>query len=364
MATGTRIAIDATAISARSKGAGRVLKNLLVALPRADPETSWVGLVTEEGRIVAAPDVSEAELVLVRPGSGVAWELRGVARAARAAEADLLFTVREAAPLGGPPTVVHLFEPPAYRLRSHGPGSAKGHAKDRLLQAGLGLALRRAAAVTAGSENTAGWIRDRYGIDARVVLPGIDAAFLGDRAAPDRSEPYFLHPASGDPRENTELVLAAYAAAGLADTRLRLIGTPEWLRPRLAARVAELNLGDAVEIVPWVTDEELRDLYRNALAVVHPSSYEGYAGYPALEAMALGTPVLALEAPGVTEALQGVSVLVPRPDAALLADALRRLTGDAELRRSLGELGRERVGGLTWETTAASFAAVFRDLRR
>jgi glycosyltransferase involved in cell wall biosynthesis len=108
-----------------------------------------------------------------------------------------------------------------------------------------------------------------------------------------------------------------------------------------------------------VSDPELRSLYRGALAFVHPSRYEAYGGLPALEALALGTPVVALEAPGVTEALQGAALLVEGADPAALAGALRAILSDPELRSRLVQAGRERVAPLRWERAARELAAVF-----
>jgi glycosyltransferase involved in cell wall biosynthesis len=189
------------------------------------------------------------------------------------------------------------------------------------------------------------------------VLPGIDPVFFGT-ADQVVSEPYVLHPASGDARENTDLVLQAFGTGGLEGIRLVLVGTPESVQRRIGERAKQL--GVSVELPGWVTDERLRELYRGAVAVVTPSRYEGYAGYPALEAMALGTPVVAIEAPGVTEALRGRGILLSEPDPVLLAGAIRRLQQDGALRRELGESGRVHARSLTWDASAAKFAAVFR----
>lgn len=355
-----RIAIDATPVSPRATGATRVLTNLLAVLPAVAPENQYLALVTPAGAPVVAVAAPRVELTEVDVGSGIGWELWGAGKAAANAGADILFTVRECAPMVGPPAVIHVFEPPAYRLRAK--TFDRRFVKDAFLHVALRRSARRAAVVTAGSQTTAAWLRRRYGIEPPIVYPGLEASFFIDGEPPSGVAPYFVHLAGGDPRDNTALVLSAVARARLPGVRLMVIGTPERLRPRLLARVAELGLGEVAEVVPWVTDERLRGLYQGALAVIHPSRYEGFAGYPALEAMALGTPVVALEAPGVTEVLQDVALLIERPDPALLAAALERLADDPELRRGLARKGRERVRGLTWEAAAESFAVVFRSV--
>ena len=76
--------------------------------------------------------------------------------------------------------------------------------------------------------------------------------------------------------------------------------------------------------------------------------------------MALGTPVVVLDAPGATEAVEGVGIVVPREDPELLAEAFARLRDDPALRADLAARGRELARGLTWESAAAGFAAAFR----
>lgn len=353
-----RIGVDATMVGPRVTGAARFLLNLLGALPAADPELGHVAFATPAGAAVVQERAAAVDVELVEPRAGLAWELRGAARAAAAARVDLLFTVRELVPAGEVPVLVHVFEPPAYRLRAFGaPGvaEAKRYAKDVLLQLALGRSLRRARAVTAGSGETAAWLRRRTGVEVEVVLPGIDPVFLEEAPAPPGDGPYVLYVSSGDPRDDRDLVLRAFAAGQLEGLRLVAAGGGQAALARRAAA-----LGVEVELAGWVEDVRLRELYRGALALVHPTRYEGFAGYPALEAMAQGTPVVALAAPGTREALAGRALLVPSADPTLLGDAVARLRDEPGLRAELSELGRAFARSLTWEASAAAFASAFR----
>ena len=343
-----RIAVDATPISSRVTGAARVLLNLLEAFPRVDPDNDYVALATTAGASqIDGVTVEECEV-----GSGLSWERGGVGRAAARVGADLLFTIREVAPRTGPPAVVHVFEPPAYRLHAGLPDRAL--AKDALLHLGLRGTVRRAAAVTAGSEATATWLRERYDIDPPVVLPGLEPQFR-EAPASDRGR-YFFHLMTGDRRECGDLVLDAFARARIDGVTLKIAGTPAAEHDALRRRTNGLS----VEVLGWVDDDELVSLYRHALAFLHPTRYEGYAGNPVLEAMGLGTPVVALRAPGVTEAVEGVGVLLDEPNAERFAEELRRLAGDERYRDKLAARGAERVRYLTWDVSAAGFARVFR----
>ena len=353
------VAVDATVVSRRLKGAGRVVKNLLTALPSVDPETRYVALAWPEGAGVLRRAGVE-DVVEVSERGGTAWELRGLGRAAERADAGIVLTLREIVGFGGPPTVLHVAEPPAYRLQAGASDRPLKHVvKDRVLQSMLRGSVRRAATVTAASRTTADWLRERYGVDAPVIPPGIDPVFLDQSEVPMADPAYFLHPATGDRRDNSDLVLRAFALLLPRGSRLVLIGTPDVERERLVEQARMLDVGDHVEFVGWVSDERLRELYRGAIALVHPSRYEGFAGLQPLEAMAQGTPVVALDAPGTTEALEGAADLVRGEDAEELADAMQRLASDRQYRSRLGSSGRERVRDLTWHRSADHLAHVF-----
>jgi glycosyltransferase involved in cell wall biosynthesis len=337
------VAVDATPL-AGGTGAARWLKNLLAVLLSVDQATEYVSL--QPGRV----------------RSGLAWELRGMQQAAVAARASAVFTPRELIGRAAIPVVLHVFEPPAYRLRARRPrglAGGKSRLKDRLLAAAFQGSLRRASAVTAGSQTTADWLRERCDVDATVVLPGIDPLFREPGTRSAAAGTFFLLLASADGRQNSELVLEAFARARPDGVRLTTVGSPDELRGQLRSTAARLGIAELLDARGWVTDDELLQLYRDALALIHPSRYEGYAGYPALEAMAAGTPVIALAAPGASEALAGAAVLVEREDVRELADAIAAVAADQSLRESVGAAGQERVRGLTWEAAAGTLAAVF-----
>jgi glycosyltransferase involved in cell wall biosynthesis len=347
--------LDATVVTQRSKGAGRVIANLARALPTVDPGRRYLAATFADGAGVLS-DHPGGEIVTVPDSNTLRWERRGLAEWGDRLKADAIITVREVVFAGGPPVVLHLAEPPAYRLRRELRYRPARHvAKDVLLQGMLHRSLRRAAAVTAASEGTADWVRERYGIDSPVIPPGIDPFFL-ERGEPTIGEPYLLHPATGDRRENTDLVLRAYAEAA-PPAELILVGMPPGQAEEITDRAKALGIdARSLQMHGWVSDEQLRALYRGAVALVHPARYEGFAGLQPLEAMAQGTPVIALDAPGVTEALSDVAELVPE-DATALGDAMRRLS-DPGFGTEMADRGIAFAKSFTWERAARSFVEV------
>jgi glycosyltransferase involved in cell wall biosynthesis len=101
-------------------------------------------------------------------------------------------------------------------------------------------------------------------------------------------------------------------------------------------------------------------LYRRAAALIHPSLYEGF-GFPVLEAMRSGLPVVTVRTSSLPEVAGEAALYVDDPtDVPALAEQLRRLLGDSELREKLVEAGRRRAAQFTWDSCARGVLEVIR----
>jgi glycosyltransferase involved in cell wall biosynthesis len=150
-----------------------------------------------------------------------------------------------------------------------------------------------------------------------------------------------MYVGDAEPRKNLTTLLSAY------DLYRR--GNAEPLELVLAGSVRCERAGVRVEQHP--SARRLAELYAGAVALVHPSLYEGF-GLTALEAMRLGTPVIAGEARGVREVCAGAALYVDPLDAAGLAAAMAQLASDATLRERASELGRARAREFDWAASA------------
>lgn len=238
-----------------------------------------------------------------------------------------------------------------------------------------GRRLRAAARVIADSHHTACDIQEVYGVPPdkiAVVYPGTPSAFF-DPPAGDLSElrkrygldarPYLLFVGGATPRKNHRVLLRAFAE--LADIRkdvaLVIVGDPDHRGLSVDETVREFNLEGQVRCVGRVSTEDLKVLYAQAELFVFPSLYEGF-GFPVLEAMACGTPVLASNRTSLPEVAGDAAVLVNPESAEELAEAIRRLVTDTALRLSLRQKGLTRAKEFTWDATARQTHAVYRDV--
>lgn len=130
------------------------------------------------------------------------------------------------------------------------------------------------------------------------------------------------------------------------DARLVLVGRGP-LEGTLRSRAAEIGLGDKVVFAGFVPDEDLAAYYHAADVYVLPASHRSEAlGISTMEAMACGVPVVTTELGTGTSYvnLDGLTgLVVPPANPLALAGAINRLLADGDLRRKMGQAGRDRV---------------------
>jgi len=187
----------------------------------------------------------------------------------------------------------------------------------------------------------------------RIVPNGVDSNFFGRSVgAPFEGAPYVLFVGTPEPRKNLTRLASAM-------TLLRERGFSWQL-----VIVGEGGWGDgvptspAIHAVGRVTDNQLHTLYANATCLALPSLHEGF-GLTALEAMAVGTPVVAGRTGALPEVTDGAAVLVDPQSITAIADGIERAVAEQD---RLVPLGRARAREFTWERAASLTADVYREL--
>jgi len=181
--------------------------------------------------------------------------------------------------------------------------------------------------------------------------------------------PYFLYVGTIEPRKNLARTLRAFArvAPSLPQHQLVLVGDLGWKYEEVLAEARRPDLAHRVLLPGYVPEEDLPLLYSHALAFVYPSLYEGF-GFPVVEAMACGAPVLTSRSSSLTEIAEGAAVLVDPLDEKALAEAFAALAADAGLRRELRAKGLARAATFTWDRTGRetveAYREVYEELRR
>ncbi len=213
-------------------------------------------------------------------------------------------------------------------------------------------------------------VLELLGVDGdrvRVVPPGLDppreyvsAPSPGPADRQDRSAPYVLALGAVEPRKDLPTLVTAFAELARAHVDLRLVGAgPEgWGEPAFSAAVAACGVADRVVRVGYLREDERQSLLDDAAVLAYPSLYEGF-GFPPLEAMAAGVPVVATAAGAVPEVVGDAAELVAPGDVEALARALARVIDDTGLRARLIQAGRVRASSFNWESAATSMIELY-----
>jgi glycosyltransferase involved in cell wall biosynthesis len=177
------------------------------------------------------------------------------------------------------------------------------------------------------------------------------------------SVPYLLTVGTVQPRKNYARIVEALNILHIKgfDLHLVIAGQPGWLQDDLYETVRRLNLDQHVHITGFVDEADLPILYSHAQCVPYPSLYEGF-GFPILESMACGVPVVTSNVSSLPEVAGGAAVLVDPYDVESLASAIQKILQDSDFRSMLVKRGFEQIKNFTWEQTATSLIRLYNQI--
>lgn len=179
---------------------------------------------------------------------------------------------------------------------------------------------------------------------------------------PVPTRPYFLHIGRPDPHKNLDRLIRAFAKLPSGqDYELWLAGSPDpRYTPALQAEAAELGLFDRVKFLDYVPYQQLPILLNQASALVFPSLWEGF-GFPVLEAMACGTPVITSNCSSLPEVAGDAALLVDPYRETEIAAAMQTVISDAKARSQLRIAGLARAAEFSWSKTGAATRQILQD---
>jgi glycosyltransferase involved in cell wall biosynthesis len=354
-----KIAIDARKL--RDYGIGTYVRNLLRQLARQDPATEYVVLCQAADAQIASELGPNFRAVNERAGGYSVREQFSVPLDLRRERVALFHAPHYVLPPLTPcRSVVTIHDCIHLRFPQYLPNRlAYAYAR-----ASLWTATHRAARVITVSEASKRDILRYFHVpESRidVIYNAIDDRFWeppsGDQMERVRqryqlNSRFILYAGNIKPHKNLERLIEAFHILrqdpSLKDVQLLIIGDEVSKYAMLRRAVHRHKLHKYVRFFGFVSHETLAALYRLADVFVFPSLYEGF-GLPPLEAMASGTPVVTSNVSSLPEVVGEAALMIDPYEPQAIADAIRRVLAEPELRATLRVRGLARAREFSWE---------------
>jgi glycosyltransferase involved in cell wall biosynthesis len=225
-------------------------------------------------------------------------------------------------------------------------------------------AVEDGAWVHTGASSVAKDIVDQFGADpsrVRVIAPGVEPPRAASVEDSGGGPPYIAALGTSEPRKDFPGLVAAFdlLAGEHPGVELRIAGPEGWGEHQLRTAIASARHKDRIKRLGFVADAT--GFIGRATVFAYPSVYEGF-GYPPLEAMSLGVPVVATSAGAVAEVAGDAALIVEPRDPESLAAGIARVLQDSELRRGLVDAGRARAASFTWESAGDAMNALYSEM--
>jgi glycosyltransferase involved in cell wall biosynthesis len=174
--------------------------------------------------------------------------------------------------------------------------------------------------------------------------------------------PYVLYLGTLEPRKNLKRAIVAFSriSSRYPEHRFYLAGELGWRSKELLETLAAASSRERIARLGYVAEEDLAALYSNADLFVYPSLYEGF-GFPVVEAMACGAPVLTSNTSSLAEIADGAALLVEPEEVEAIAEAMDRALGNERERERLRLAGLARARSFSWERTTRETLRVYEE---
>lgn len=374
------VVLDALQVTPQPAGVAQAILEYLAAMSEEDRHLRFTVLASHPREFAFLADREHwtvcpcpaAEGNVVRKALFTQW---GLPRLLKKLQADLLHSMQFITPLRNPCPTVATVHDMVWRLH---PETIE-EPRRAYYRALVPRSLQAAAAILTNSEATARDVRRCLpGVADRVQVTAFGtptwlAREVRTSAVPTPlpRRPFFLFVGTLEPRKNLPNLLGAYSGflgdlkeQGLDARRwpqLLLVGSRGWKMKGLSSLLATFPYPDHLQWRDYVPARELAQLYQQALALVFPSLYEGF-GFPVLEAMSVGLPVMTANRGAMAEVAGTAALLVDPLDRAQMARTLHRLFTDGNLRQALGREGPRRSARWNWRQTVSATLPVYRRL--
>jgi len=237
-------------------------------------------------------------------------------------------------------------------------------AVERLL---MPRSIKRAVKIITDSQSTFDDIVKYYKVDSEKIvkiqpgMPGFPKTQTGIANENGRfPSKYFLFVGTLDPRKNFERIFRAFELTNPQekDIHLVIVGGKGWKNTSFHRMIADHRLSPFIHLTQYISRSRLLQYYERSICLLFPSIYEGF-GFPVLEAMSCGTPVITSNTSSMPEVAGSAAIYVSPFNVNEIADAMCRIIVNENLRMEMKAKGLEWVKRFSWKQCASETIEVF-----
>lgn len=231
----------------------------------------------------------------------------------------------------------------------------------------IGKALHKADKVITVSRFSKKEILGSYKIDEKkiiIISQAIEKLSKGDTSNKNIvvSKNYIMFVGRIESRKNIKNLLLAFCnlkkQISLPDLKLVIVGEDGGYFKQMKALINKLNMVKDVITPGFLPDNDVAALYKNAQCFVFPSLSEGF-GFPPLEAMANGVPVICSDLPAIKENTENAVLYIDPYNVEMICEKMKVLLEDRKLRNDLVQKGLKQAAKFSWEKTAIKTLKVY-----
>lgn len=240
---------------------------------------------------------------------------------------------------------------------------------------------RRADKIIAVSDSSGADIASRYGIDAKKIVV-IPSAITDNFRVIDRNDlklieikekyqlpfKFILYLGTIEPRKNIIGIIRAYGALQEKATaekdeamlryKLVIAGSPGWLGEEIFQEISRSRFREKIILPGFICDEDKAYVYNLSSLFVYPSFFEGF-GFPPLEAMQCGVPVVTSNNSSLPEICADSAILIDPDKSEEILEAMCQILSDKTLREKLIKSGLEKAQKFSWQKTTEKMLEIF-----
>lgn len=341
-------------------GIGRFVLNFLNGIKVEGKDHEYILFLNERNYFdIEVPTIKK---VVIREDSTLTWDQILLPSALKKEKIDLLFSPYFKAPLLAPcKVIISILDVIPFAIDPY-----KSSIKTRLNRIAIKMFSHKAKKIITISDYSKKEITYYFKIPdekIEVIYPGVGADFMPVQDPERRfqvkrgyriSGEYILYVGNLKPHKNLIRLLHAYSLLPehiRKDFQLVIAGKKDENYGLLSKKAIEIGIKEKVIFTDFIPDKDLPILYSGASIFIFPSLYEGF-GYPVLEAMACGTPVVCSSTTSLPEVVGDSGILVNPEKPENFAAAIKSLISDKSLSEKLRLKGLQHAKKFSLENTA------------